>query len=273
MRWPTLRMPQLHFTLPKNWWRYLLLGFTLYLLFLIINIPATWAAWGTAKATGRSVILSSPVGTLWRGKAELLISLPNTSPQKLGQVGWRLNPLWLATGRIGLTLSFLDSEIQGKGQAYVGFQHTKVSDSKFILPASYVAELYAPAKLIAPQGQIWVTVKALEFREDGAKGQATLHWKQAASSLSSVQPLGDYQLNIKAADKKADIELSTLGGSLELKGSGKWDINTSGMMVFNGTAVARQQADELQPLLQLMGTDGGNGRRNLRFNARLRLGR
>jgi hypothetical protein len=97
------------------------------------------------------------------------------------------------------------------------------------------------------------------------EGGATLEWQSAGSSLSNVQPLGDYRLEIVGAGKTANLKLSTTRGALELTGQGQWEAQ-KGQIQFAGLAVPRERAAELEPLLRLLGEDQGNGKRTLVAN-------
>ena len=100
------------------------------------------------------------------------------------------------------------------------------------------------------------------------EGVATLEWLNAGSSLSSVQPLGDYRLEITGAEKNANLKLTTLRGVLELTGQGSWQAH-NGQIQFNGSAQPRDRSEDLAPLLMLLGNDQGGGRRLLTLNSQL----
>ena len=99
-------------------------------------------------------------------------------------------------------------------------------------------------------------------------GGGDIQWQNAGSSLTTVQPLGSYRLDIAAAGKTANLKLSTSQGVLDLTGLGQWHLQT-GQIQLTGTATPRERAGELEPLLNLFGQDQGNGKRALALNARL----
>lgn len=95
-----------------------------------------------------------------------------------------------------------------------------------------------------------------------------LEWLNAGSGLSSVQPLGDFRLDITAVDKIANLKLTTLRGDLELTGQGQWQLRT-GQLQISGFALPRARVGELESLLRMLGHDEGGGKRTLNINTRL----
>ena len=87
-----------------RWLLYVIFGLVFYLLFLIIEIPASWFAWGLNRYTQGTVRLDPIAGSLWGGKGRLVIYYPPTMPHEFGQTEWRINPLWLIAGRVQLAL-------------------------------------------------------------------------------------------------------------------------------------------------------------------------
>jgi general secretion pathway protein N len=131
-----------------------------------------------------------------------------------------------------------------------------------------VARLYTPLSLVTPQGKVRITTEGLALSPDKMDGTATLEWLNASSSLSSVQPLGDYRLEITGAEKNASLKLTTLRGDLEFTGQGSWQLQT-GQVQINGSALPRARASELGSFLNMLGADQGGGRRALNINTRL----
>lgn len=104
--------------------------------------------------------------------------------------------------------------------------------------------------------------------QEKVDGTAALEWLNAGSGLSSVQPLGDYRLDITGAEKNANLKLTTLRGDLEFTGQGQWQPQT-GQVQINGSALPRARPGELESLLKMIGADQGGGKRTLNINIRL----
>ena len=252
----------------KRWSLYVVFGVAFYLLFLIIEMPASWFAWGMYKYSRGAIRLDPIAGSLWHGNGRVVIYYPPTTPHDLGNVQWRINPLWLFTGRIQ-TIWRTDSPGLSIN-ATLRFSPSTVTliDTEAALPAQAAVAFYPAASLISPQGQLQLQVPKLTMDRNGITGGGDIQWKNAGSSLTSVQPLGDYRLEINAAGKAANLKLSTLRGVLELIGQGTWQV-ASGQIQFSGFANPRDKSEDLRPLLNLLGDDQGGGRRRLVFNAQL----
>ncbi|WP_372521436.1 type II secretion system protein N [Sulfuricaulis sp.] len=252
----------------KRWLLYAVFGLVFYLLFLIIEMPASWFAWGLDYYTHNTVRLDPLSGSLWHGKGRLVIYYPQTVPHDFGQTEWSINPFWLLTGRVQLTLQTNTPDRQIKTTLGIAKESLSIKDTDAAFPATFVSQLYPPATLIGPQGQIRLRTSDLVFGQKNLEGNATLEWQGAGSSLSNVKPLGDYRLEIIGAGKTANLKLSTARGALELTGQGQWQTQT-GQVQLTGSALPRERAAELESLLKLLGEDQGNGKRQLMLNSYL----
>ena len=247
---------------------YIIFGLVFYLLFLIIEMPASWFAWGLNRYTSGTVRLDPITGGLWHGNGKLVIYYPQTTPHDFGQAEWSINPFWLLTGRVQLTLQTNTPDRQIKTMLSITKGNLSIKDADAAFPAAFVSQLYPPAALIGPQGQVRLRASELAFGQQNLEGSATLEWQGAGSSLSNVRPLGDYRLEIVGAGKAANLKLSTVRGALELTGQGQWQTQ-SGQVQLTGSATPRERAGELEPLLKLIGEDMGNNKRQLALNSYL----
>lgn len=247
---------------------YVVFGLIFYLLFLIVEMPASWFAWGLNRYTGGTVQLDPITGSLWHGNGRLVIYYPQNVPHDLSSVEWRINPFWLFAGRIQMNwqANAQDSNINttirmGSGQA-------ELLDTEAVFPAQSISNFYPAATLISPQGQVRLHIDKLTVDQNGMTGVGDIQWQGAGSSLTTVQPLGDYRLEINSAGKNANLKLTTVSGDLNLTGQGQWQLQT-GQIQLTGIAMPRGRAAELEPLLKLFGQDQGNGKRALALNGQL----
>ncbi|MCR4347281.1 MAG: type II secretion system protein N [Sulfuricaulis sp.] len=250
----------------NRWLLYSIFGLVFYLIFLVIELPASWFAWGLNRYTQGAVRLDPIAGSLWGGNGRLVIYYPTTTPHDFGQAEWGINPLWLLTGRVQLSLQTSNQDRQIKTTIGIARNSFTLKDTDIALPASFVAQLYAPLSLISPQGKVRISAEGLTLSPDRVEGTATLEWLNAGSSLSNVQPLGDYRLDITGAEMNANLKLTTLRGDLEFTGQGQWQPQT-GQVQITGSATPRARADELDSLLKMIGTDQGGGKRALMMNS------
>ncbi|MGE5318546.1 MAG: hypothetical protein ACM3KD_00055, partial [Hyphomicrobiaceae bacterium] len=67
----------------ERWLPYVIFGLVFYLLFLVIEMPASWFAWGVNRYSGGMVRLDPIDGSLWHGNGKLVIYYPQTVPHDL----------------------------------------------------------------------------------------------------------------------------------------------------------------------------------------------
>jgi hypothetical protein len=251
-----------------RWLLYVIFGLVFYLLFLIIEIPASWFAWGLNRYTQGTIRLDPIAGSLWSGSGRLVVYYPQTTPHDFGQTEWRINPLWLFAGRVQLSLQDNRQDRQIKTTLGVARNSFMLMDTDTELPAPFIARIYPPLSLISPQGKVRISAAELVLAPETVKGAAAVEWLNAGSSLSSVQPLGDYRLDIMGAGGNADLKLTTMRGDLGLTGQGQWQ-PAEGQFRLTGSAQPSARAAELEPLLKLMGDDQGSGHRSFTLNVPL----
>ncbi|MHB8455424.1 MAG: type II secretion system protein N [Acidiferrobacterales bacterium] len=254
----------------RHWLSYGLLGIGLYLVFLIVTAPAAWIAWNLVRISHGVVSLNEPQGTLWRGKGDIVIHNASSPPRRLGAARWSINPLWLFAGQVEAHVALSDPGINVDGALRLGYGRLVLSDVSASFPAQLAAAFYGPATLLSPAGQVHINAKEFTLKRGDARGNAIVQWQGASSSLSSVQPLGNYRLSMDGRGETVAIKLETVNGSLSVSGQGQWQ-TTSGQIQFNGVAKPVAQPAELEPMLKLLGPDRGNGQRILSVNYRLPL--
>ena len=247
---------------------YVIFGLVFYLLFLVVEMPASWFAWGLNHFTNGAVRLESIVGSVWSGNGRLVIYYPQTSPHDMGSAQWRINPLWLVSGRLQTHWRVESADTNLRTTLRFGQGQTQLIEMQANMSAQTVGDFYPPASLVSPQGQVLVRSDKLVFNRDGIEGSVEISWQNAGSGLSTVRPLGDYRLDIAGAGQTASLKLNTLKGDLELTGQGQWQAQTR-QIQFSGFASPREHAAELDPLLKLFGEDRGDGRRSFSFTSRL----
>jgi hypothetical protein len=241
---------------------YVIFGLVFYLLFLIVEMPAVWFAWGLNQVTHGTVRLDPIGGSLWSGNGKLVVYYPQSTPHDLGAAEWNINPIWLFAGRLQIHWQASAQDTSIDTTLRLGFGQTQLVDTDIAFPAQSVSTFYPAATLLSPKGQVRVHTAKLSIDQNGIEGNGEILWQNAGSTLTSVQPLGDYRLEITGAGKTANLKLATTRGDLEFTGAGQWKL-ASGKIQLNGSATARGRAEELEPLLRLIGNDQGAGRRTL----------
>ena len=141
----------------------------------------------------------------------------------------------------------------------------QVSPAALLLPADGLGGLGAPLNTVAPTGSMrlsWSTLElALEKQQFSAVGRTTLQMTDMASRLSSLRPLGSYELDFDWQGQQAVLTLRSIKGPLLLDGSGSLN---QGRMQFSGQAQAAAGYEEtLASLLNLLGQRRSNSEKNI----------
>ena len=128
----------------KRWLLDVIFGLVFYLLFLIVEMPASWFAWGLNRYTQGTVRLDPISGSLWSGNGRLVIYYPKTIPHDFGQTEWGINPLWLFAGRVQVSLQANHQDRKIKTTLGIARNSFMLKDTEAEFPAAFVAQLYAP---------------------------------------------------------------------------------------------------------------------------------
>ena len=232
--------------------------------------PAAWLAWGVARATANQVLLDAPQGSVWQGQATLILQGQHIPPRSLGGFSWRINPFWLVTGRLPVSLRGGDPEHRLQVGVELYLDKVLLRDVDIQFPASVIPVAYAPALFLYLGGELRLVAAALELKRGAVTGQAELYWQAATTGLVKVNPLGDYRLYLNGEGARATLKLETPRGALLLVGDGQWD-PAGGRLDFNGLARPLGHAADLEPLLRAFGRDQGGGQRLFAASTRVVL--
>lgn len=227
--------------------------------------PAVWAQRAAWAATDGRLVLQDSQGTLWHGSAQVGVSGGPGSRDAArlpGRVQWDV-----ALGFSGLQLALRADCCTNQAQQLrftPGLRswtlHVAAGESTW--PAELLAGLGTPWNTVQLQGPLQLKTSGLtlvssvdRIQVDGAM---TLDLPNLNSRLSTLRPLGSYQLQIKGGQQggeQASLELRTLEGGLQLQGSGSW---TAAHLRFVGEARADAAHEaELSNLLNIMGRRDG----------------
>lgn len=244
------------------------------LLALFLFAPARWVGQLLSLATQGHLSLEAARGTAWQGSAELWLRGGEGSQDARrlpGRIEWQLASQfhWQTLPSLALgvqmpcctpqTLNFLVQP--GFGQTTV-----TLADSHFLGSADILSGLGAPWNTLTLQGQLQLDSEPLRLILSQGRlqveGKARLQALDISSKLSTLKPLGSYQL-VVSGGKTPELNLSTLRGSLLLEGEGQW---VDGQLHFRGQAKATEERENaLNNLLNVIGLRDGN-------HARISLG-
>lgn len=235
---------------------------------LLAFAPASWLANMVSSLSQQHVLLSDARGTLWNGSAVVVLT---------GGVGSR--DASALPGRAHWTLGFHKSGLEVRAsqacclngqvalQITPGLGRVKLnlvppsSGAIGQWPSAWLTGLGTPWNTLQLQGSIRLSSSGLTLESVQGRwivtGQAQLNLDHVSSRLSTLRPLGSYQLTLQGASEAGGsaLALSTLSGALQLNGSGIWGANG---MRFTGEASASEQDQAaLQNLLNIIGRRDG----------------
>jgi len=245
--------------LPRTGPRVAILTLVLYVSFLIATAPASVLAWALAHSTHGAVGLDGAEGSFWSGRAAALVVKRPGSALRYERFAWRWDIAPLVAGEFAMQLRLDDPYVRGVGRVAPQFDGVHVSNALLKLPASSLA-VYLP--VLGPgmlSGEVTLQSTGFTFSKDRYVGVAVVEWRDAATTLSSVRPLGDYRAIVTGTGARVDLQLDTVRGVLRAEGRGTWS-NREPSLVFRGTAREGETSKpELASLLAQLGPDLGRG--------------
>ncbi len=235
-------------------------------LTIAIFFPANWVGQVIETQTQGRLSLGDARGSLWAGSAFIGAAASHrdpVAPLLPGRFSWQLSPMILL-GQLQLSLE--NSEVLVQPVTVTGsWSQWQVGPGTMRLPADGLASLGAPLNTLSLSGQIQLVWSQLQIQRNGQQvdlqGQTRLEINEMASRLSSVKPLGAYQLQMDWRGQLADVQLKTVKGPLLLSGRGNLD---HGRLQFSGKADAEPgQEEKLASLLGLLGQRRQEGGKNI----------
>lgn len=243
--------------------RYLALIIVVLPIFLLLTAPAEMAGWIMQKALGPAATLDRPEGSLWNGRAKGLILAGQGTPIILPDFSWRVQWPALMDGEVALELGYQGDGNRSVGTVARGRHGFRLKNVDAVLPGSLLPSLVPALQNILGGGEIRIHSRNFRISADEpGSGESELVWSNVSSPFSEVNPLGDFRARLAPSGQAVSFRLDTLEGPLRLDGSGTWSLD--GGLVFDGTARSDPgRRAELEPVLQLLGTETSDGARRL----------
>ena len=262
MQRPTASKPTLHAP-----WRWALLGGLLGLLLAAVaGAPARWLGSAVRWATQDRVVLQAERGTVWSGSATLLLTGGAGTQDRRslpGRINWRWGLAWpglsLQVFAECCTAQPLQWQLLVTGEGLA----VHLQDQQSHWPVNLLTGLGAPWNTLDAEGRLqWQSV-GLQLRWQQGRlrwqGQTQLHMQQLTSRLSTLRPMGSYQIVLQgtsAGTPEPELTLRTLEGPLLLQGQGQWQAQR---LRFTGEASAQEGAEAaLANLLNIIGRREGS---------------
>lgn len=239
------------------------------LLALPLFAPATWLASALAGATEGRLLLADARGTVWRGSAVLVLTGgPGSRDASAlpGRLHWTLGLEGTALALRARQACCIGQELLLRVMPRLGGLQIELPASTTPAPlghwpASWLAGLGTPWNTLQPAGTLQLTSPGFSARQVQGRwtfsGRLELELQGFASSLSTLEELGSYRLSLQGGGQgeAASLQLSTLSGALQMRGSGQW---VASKLRFNGEAQASPGAEAaLNNLLNIIGRRRG----------------
>lgn len=242
----------------RRYRRQLLIFLAAFLVTLAIMAPASLASGWVARATGGRLLLAGARGTVWHGSATPVVQLEHEAPLRLGRMAWSLSLRRLWRGELLLDLSANSAPNTPQMEIALSPRRIELRHLALDLPAAAMGGLDPMLQAMGFQGRLAISAERLVVAGNGTvSGSAVAKWQEAGSTLSPVNPFGDYRLNLTGAGNKINIALATVSGDLRLKGQGAWQ---GGALTFQATASARgARKDAFSEMLHHLGPETSPG--------------
>lgn len=247
-------------------WRWSVAGTLLgTLLALLVWSPAQWVAASVATLSTDRVQLRNAMGTIWNGSAQLVFAAGEGSDTRTllpGRIRWQLSP-----ARDGLQLA-LNADCCLRGAwvwsvkpSAVGLTLTSSElppNQPLMWPTAMLTGLGTPWNTLQLEGSLGLSAHDLSVRWEAGRwnmeGRLQIDANHMSTSLSTLKPVGSYRITIIGGPTPT-LDLSTVDGSLQLTGSGRW---IAGRLQFDGDAsAAPERAEALANFLNIIGRREG----------------
>jgi general secretion pathway protein N len=230
---------------------------------LAFNFPISWASTLVTSKTNCAVNLESPQGTIWSGNTS--ISLGNSINGACAENSFVTERIIWSTScnllKISCEINLTSAMLSKPGRILISTSESSINSNELTLPAKILQDLGAPWNTIKPEGQLNLAWGDLTINNKNLSGMVNLTITDGTSQLSSVKPLGDYQVNVSSLNART-FEVKTLKGALEVTGKGSL---TAHGIEFTGEAIAKPEyKDALTGLLSVIGKTS-NGVTKLQF--------
>ncbi len=239
---------------------------------LLIHLPAQWLAQALFKATQGQVQLQEAKGSVWQGSGKLVLTGGEGSRDALalpGRIHWQtgmsLNSVNLPQFNFNLNAPCCmtqSARLSLQAPERLQVWQLQVDDHQSQWPAHLLSGLGAPWNTLEPEGTLRLETKQLrvnlQTQPAWLQGGITLTAENMSSKLSTLKPMGTYQINLGGASPTnplPSLSLTTQSGSLLLSGQGQWQ---GSRLQFRGEASAvPEHAAALSNLLNIIGRRQG----------------
>lgn len=214
-----------------------------FLATLTMLAPASLMSGWVARATGGRLELANASGTVWHGTATPVVQFQHEAPLRLERMAWSVSLRRLWRGELLLDLSLTSAPKTPQMEVALSPRQVELDHLALDLPAAAMGGLDPVLQAMGFQGRLAISARRLVVARNGTvSGSATANWQQAGSTLSPVNPFGNYRLDLTGAGDKVNIALATVSGDLKLQGQGAWQRGALSFQASASAGGARKEA-------------------------------
>jgi general secretion pathway protein N len=236
--------------------RYGILVLVLYVIFLLVLLPADRVYAVLKERISLPVSLYQVDGSVWDGSAAVAM----VGTQRFDSIDWRFRPLALFLGRFEVAL---DANRNGRGLSAVAGRSVTgdyfLRDLNADLPAAELESLYTRVKLglsgdvIADIGRIVVEKSHL------ATIEGKILWNDAGLTMSPGNPLGSFEIDFETTDEGVKGLVKDTGGALQV--DGVLMLKPDGSYQFTGAFKPRDTGrNDIRQALRIFGNPDASGK-------------
>ena len=259
--------------------RFVVLGFLIYIIFLVLNFPAdrAYAYWKSSSSSSpnanQNFALAGISGSVWSGKANVAV----IKRTRFENVEWTYRPWVLLLGKVGLSWRFQLPDQQGskagsygQGVTSFGLDGSVSSSLEAQLPASMLASM-AKMQALQPSGSVGLNLQDVEWNGQSlVSTEGRIVWRGAGVNLIQPVLFGDLTLTLETRDDEVKGVIADSGGPLSAEGL--FTLAEDGRYQFNGVFAARGDATgdkSLENALRSMGRPGADGKVKINYSGNL----
>ena len=242
----------------QRWHWLIAYGLLIYLLFLVINLPASFV-WSMApKDIKRGINVTNIQGSAWSARADNIV-IKNF---ELGKAEWTVNPFTLTLGKLGGNINIRHA----LGQMQSGYnlssdQLLVLSDVNSEFSAAILDETFPPFTLT---GSIHSQLESVQIQGRSLfAATGDLQWRNASITGVADVSLGNVSFKASPEAKGTKLQVTNEGGVIAI--SGDIRVTANGRYRLNLLLSSRdKQNTDLKNMLAILGRADAQGR--IRFS-------
>jgi len=242
---------------------YVLLAVTAYAVFLIAYLPAQRViSWVELP---KHISLHNVSGSVWNGRAASVLH----RQQQFGTLTWRLKPLRLLLGKVGVKWKLRGADVFAKGKMNYHLDDSiELTSTRVIIPLKSLQK-YSSRLPVILDGELQLDVKDAVIENSSIEA---LDGSVRLLSIRSISPvesdIGTFEALLALQDDIIVAKARDLDGPLKL--SGQAQLKLDGSYQFSANVNLRTQASAaLRDAIQQTGRPAANGSYTLQHNGRL----